>query len=567
MANTRDSRSRSGRATDRTADSQSRRADGPRSRHSDDAQSRRADAPRSRHSDDTQNRMPSRRDSRPRSPRAGEGQSRQPNHYQPRHQDCDEGHRHDQQHYRDHDEGQDHRQEQQRHQDRDGGHRHEQERYQDRDEGHRLDEGHRHDQQRYQERHHNRGQPDPRQDIRLTEVGRSRSLHHCDQDRSARYRSPTRRTQNDNMELSTKAKGAPYLPVYHCDHGRRPAQPLHRRLDFDGQFPGPPPFPVHQNGRSVLEPPSPTIDLRRLLEGTPEDELKSIFFGNDGLAAKLQRVAYSCNPGLQPDFSRDHPDFPQERIKCNAEMMKRVLCLCSPSVRKDYAQGSESFVPYIVRTQAKRNMQKLFPHIPLNASAYNFNVFFTWMSKNSPYFYDSEDNLAVMIRNVAASIADPGQTEADTDDAAKETAIINASKLVSLAGASTRGSAVVTFTLDELRNFYPNKLHETNRVRSIDWAMDEKGIDETADSNNTRARYNKYKVALEKLIVQGKGDKGGGKGAKGGKNKKGGGVQADLLTTFKSKCDQLGIQFTETRLGDLAKLFAVIRARMDDLDR
>jgi len=43
-------------------------------------------------------------------------------------------------------------------------------------------------------------------------------------------------------------------------------------------------------------------------------------------------------------------------------------------------------------------------------------------------------------------------------------------------------------------------------------------------------------------------------------------MQADVLKVFKEKCEELGIQFNETRLGDIAKLFAVVKARMDKLD-
>ena len=62
---------------------------------------------------------------------------------------------------------------------------------------------------------------------------------------------------------------------------------------------------------------------------------------------------------------------------------------------------------------------------------------------------------------------------------------------------------MVTFTVDELRNFSPAKLHDTPKVRSIDWALDEKCMDER-DGPNTVNWFIKYKVALEKLILPGK---------------------------------------------------------------
>jgi hypothetical protein len=53
---------------------------------------------------------------------------------------------------------------------------------------------------------------------------------------------------------------------------------------------------VFKNVKNVPlpEPPHPTMDLRQLLEGTSEDDIKGIFFGTDALAAELQRIAYSA---------------------------------------------------------------------------------------------------------------------------------------------------------------------------------------------------------------------------------------------------------------------------------
>jgi hypothetical protein len=283
------------------------------------------------------------------------------------------------------------------------------------------------------------------------------------------------------------------------------------------------------------------------------------------VADKLQRVAFSCPPGFQPELTKDQPGFIAARVQCNKEMMKRALSLCSQKVRNDISQHDAPYVPYIVRHQAKRNIQKLFPHVPLNANAQNCNVFYTWMQKNSPFFHESDDNLAEMIRHVAHSMADPAQTGVDTPDAAAEVALINAKNLQSLAGSAGRGSRVVTFTLDDIRTFQPGKLHETSKVRSLDWALDEKGMNDN-DGPNTRARFNKYKLALEKLLVPGeggKGAKGGPKGSKGGKTK--GKDQATLLV-FQNKCEEMGVQFNEVRLNDIATLSAVLKARMDQLD-
>ena len=68
------------------------------------------------------------------------------------------------------------------------------------------------------------------------------------------------------------------------------------------------------------------------------------------------------------------------------------------------------------------------------------------------------------------------------------------------------------------------------------------------------------KVGGEKVAAVG-----GGKGKK-GKGKKGMGPPADVSKEFQTKCEEMGIQFNEARLTDIAQLFAVIKARMDVLD-
>jgi len=293
------------------------------------------------------------------------------------------------------------------------------------------------------------------------------------------------------MDLSSKASGPPHLPLA-GSHGGSPISM---------------PFGVRGPGASDIHnlpvPPQPLLDLRKLLDGTAETDIANIFFGTDALAMKLQRIAYSCPPGMQPDLPHDSRGFPQARIQCNNEMMRRI--------RKDHTHGESTYVPYTIRQQAKHNIQKLFPHVPLNANSFNFNVFWTWMAKHNPYFYESEDNLAVMIKRVAASFADPGQTEVDVNESAEETAIIKSDKLHALAGTLQRGSATVTFTLAELRSFHPEKLHAAGKLRSLDWALDEKDIDDAVGAK-THARFHKYKVALEKLLVSGKGAGKGGKG-------------------------------------------------------
>ena len=95
--------------------------------------------------------------------------------------------------------------------------------------------------------------------------------------------------------------------------------------------------------------------------------------------------------------------------------------------------------------------------------------------------------------------------------------------------------------------------------------MDEKGLDER-DDKSTQLRCTKYKLALDKLSVSAPGSKAAGKGGKGSKGKKGQGP-TEVVNLFKEKCDAMGVQFHESRLGDIAQLLAFIRARMGELDR
>jgi hypothetical protein len=392
----------------------------------------------------------------------------------------------------------------------------------------------------------------PRQQHRNSGSGHDRENRRSATHYDSRTRSPPRRPRVDHAATPpSKARGAPHLPFTHSESSPIGA-PAPGRIE--SWFP---------------PPPDPKADLRKLLEGLPESEFASIFFGGDALALKLQKIAHSCPPGFQPDLPNSHDDFIRARQQCNGEMMRRVLSLCSSTVRQEQSQNEGLFTPYIVRSQTKRDMQKLFPHIPLNADRFNFNVLFAWMAKNSPYFYEGPDNMAVMIRKVAASLADPGQTELDTDAAAAEAALIDVSRLALMTETPGPRAAAVTFTMQELRDFHPDKLHDGSKIRTLDWALDDKGPDDN-DGANTKARFSQYLVALEKLLLLDSGGKASSKGGKSGSGKgrgKGGkNPPAAVINVFKSKCDSMGFHFDQSRNGDVAKLLAVVRARMDQLD-
>ena len=250
-----------------------------------------------------------------------------------------------------------------------------------------------------------------------------------------------------------------------------------------------------------------------------DSELLELMFCGNAISHGPQRGAYACPPGFQPDLAPDNPDFISARTKYNSEMMRRVLALCSPSVRTEVSQNIGSYIPYVVRSNTKKHMQKLFPRIPMNADKFSFNVFYTWMLKNSPYAFDSQDNMADTVCKAAHSAADRGQTEADLAEAVEEVETMCAQRINTFAGIMLGPQAeTVAFTVAELKAFCPERLHAAQKPKSLDWALDEKGsLDEFGPK--TKVRPAKYKQALEKLLsplVVGKKSRGKNRG-KGGK--------------------------------------------------
>ena len=122
-------------------------------------------------------------------------------------------------------------------------------------------------------------------------------------------------------------------------------------------------------------------------------------------STRLQRAAYACPPGFNPDIPQDHADSTKSWIKCNLEMMRRIMSLSSPSVREEAASNLAPYVPYVV------------------------------MGKG-PYNYTGTDSIANMTRKSDRSIAATGQTEADLAETVDETQIIDAQKLRTLAGVT-----------------------------------------------------------------------------------------------------------------------------------
>ena len=139
-----------------------------------------------------------------------------------------------------------------------------------------------------------------------------------------------------------------------------------------------------------------------------------------------------------------------------------------------------------------------------------------------------------MIKKIAHSLADPGQTEAHVAETVDETQIIDAQMLRTFADV-TQGPRpeTVSFTLAELIAFAIERIERAQKSRSLDWAVEDRSIEEAPAKTNARAAT--VKLAFEKLLLpSSSANKNKGR-RKGGKSQ-----SADALEVFKTKCDQLG---------------------------
>ena len=75
------------------------------------------------------------------------------------------------------------------------------------------------------------------------------------------------------------------------------------------------------------------FQVRNLIKRMSENEVMDLVFSGDMASRRLQRAAYACPPGFQQDMLQEHADFMSARNKCNSEMNRRTLSLCSPSIR------------------------------------------------------------------------------------------------------------------------------------------------------------------------------------------------------------------------------------------
>jgi len=281
-------------------------------------------------------------------------------------------------------------------------------------------------------------------------------------------------------------------------------------------------------------------------------------FDGDEVSLKLRNVANECPPNLTPDAAFESEGFSAARQACNAEMMTRCLALCTAKTRKNATRNIDDYVPYILRAVARRNLQKIIGLVPLEADSNVFAIFLTWLSKHSPYDsvfekgVDKRNALPQMILKIADSIADPGQAALEAPLAANQLPLLaDESTIREMASALPRRSAntapasALEITLAELKACNGPSLHSGSIKKSTSWALDQYTMEDSIQHTDKK-KFEAYRKSLEKLLSPGKGSKR---------------PPSAVLSAFKSTCTSLGIEFDEKRLGDLAKLFAALKAQ------
>ncbi|CAK0858357.1 unnamed protein product [Prorocentrum cordatum] len=307
----------------------------------------------------------------------------------------------------------------------------------------------------------------------------------------------------------------------------------------------------------VPEAPGPDLSastpdqFRHLVGKLSGEELLQLVRGDDATAVRLQKAACGVPPHLSPDLCFEDPRFKEARAMCNVEMMRRCKSLCTPKTRSALTDNPGECVPYVMRAQARRNLQKVVPLMPFDCDTFNFNVFLTWLTRNSPYTM-KRDALPEMICKVAASIADESQAHLESGPASAEMQLIPASTIRALAQgcvqtpaqAAAAGAAAMPgqapaeplpITLEDLKNYSFDRLHDRSGTRTLDWALEDRAV--TAEDPATlRKKFESYHAAFKTLALKAKGT---GKGK--AKSKEAGDV-------FKRISEALGVKFDATRV-------------------
>lgn len=320
----------------------------------------------------------------------------------------------------------------------------------------------------------------------------------------------------------------------------------------------------HPDSRApTTRPASLTLeDLRLALHNFSTEELHTLVFAGDDVSKRLLNIAYGCPSYLQPDYPSPPPGeydkgFVDARQACNAEMTRRCKALCTSYVRSALEENCTEYIPYMMKQQARRNLQKVVTLIPLNSDTSTFDIFLSWLQQFSPYSQAKKgarekDSIKNMIIQVAKSIADPGQAalELQNVDVGSAPALPS---LKTLIGAPPTQQAV-SFTLDSLRSLTFDKLHSHGQKKSLDWALDQ--VVNTDMEKSQKEKIDQYRVVLNAICLPKKGAKSAGKG--GPKVAPG-----DITKFFKEACGQLGIRFEPNRNEDLISIIAAIKANSD----
>ena len=208
---------------------------------------------------------------------------------------------------------------------------------------------------------------------------------------------------------------------------------------------------------------------RSIISSMAKEDLHALVFGDDAVGVRIRDMASACPPALMPDVNKDDDNFKEDRIKCNAEMMRRCLSLCTAKTRESASYSTNNYVPYIMKAQARRNLQKIIPFVPLDVDTFNFGVWFAWLSKFSPYqMSKGSAGLTEMVSKVATSIADPGQADLELQSLPADLELPNAQTISTIGKLSgPQVASALKFTLADLQAFQPEKLHKGDRCKSL----------------------------------------------------------------------------------------------------
>ena len=156
-----------------------------------------------------------------------------------------------------------------------------------------------------------------------------------------------------------------------------------------------------------------------------------------------------------------------------------------------------------------------------------------------------------MTGRVAALLADPGQAHVEVEAAARESKPATVKAIRALAQkASVPNHEALKFTIEDLKTFKVQRLHQARTCKSVEWALDEK-LPTDENTPALRHKLQAYRKALDNIL--GLKVKGGARGKKK--------VPTNILNIFKEKSSGMGVKFEEGKIGDIAQMLAAVKAR------